>query len=454
MQSGAPLVPRRDATVRMSLPMYWLYSALLALGLLVTLPYWLLHMLRHGKYRSGLAERLGKVPQRLRIPEAAIIWVHAVSVGEVLAVSRLITEMGARLPRYHVVVSTTTDTGQKLARERFGEGNVFYFPLDLALAIAPYLEKVRPRLVVVAETELWPNFFRLAKRSGAKLAVVNARISDRSFSGYCRFRFLLTEVLTQIDLFLAQTDTDRRRLVEMGAPTERVQVSGNLKFDVAAPSLPAIAASLRAAFERTSAGPVIVAGSRMEGEEPLLLRAFEIVRGSHPKAVMILAPRHPERFEPVAELLAALNIPFWRRTLWSGEDLGGSVLLLDTIGELAAIYLLAHLAFVGGSLVEHGGHNILEPAQYGVAVVVGPHYGNFRDMVDLFRAADAIRVVGPAELPLCFVDLLSNEAERTALGRRAQATARRQTGSTERTLRALEALLLSDETVAINSSKP
>src|SRR5207302_51206 len=326
----------------MSLPMYWLYSSLLALGLLVTLPYWLLHMLRHGKYRSGLAERLGKVPHRLNIPDAgrkSIIWVHAVSVGEVLAVSRLITEMQARFPKYHVLVSTTTDTGQRLARERFGASNVFYFPLDLGFAIAPYLEKVRPPLVIVAETELWPNFFRLAKRSGAKLAVVNARISDRSFSGYRRFRFLLTDVLKQIDLFLAQADTDRSRLVEIGAPAKRVQVSGNLKFDVSAPSPPPIAASLRTAFEHTGAGPV----------------------------------------------------------------------------------------FVGGSLVEHGGHTILAPAQYGVPVVIGPHYENFRDMVDLFRAADAIRVVGPAELPLCFVDLLSDETERAAIGRRALETARRQT---------------------------
>jgi 3-deoxy-D-manno-octulosonic-acid transferase len=437
--------------------MYWLYSALLALGLLVTLPYWLLHMLRHGKYRSGLAERLGKVPQRLDIPQAgtkSVIWVHAVSVGEVLAVSRLITEMRMCFPKHRVLVSTTTDTGQKIARERFGENNVFYFPLDLSFAIGPYLERIQPRLVIVAETELWPNFFRLAKRSGARLAVVNARISDRSLSGYRRIRFLLGDVLRRIDLFLAQTEADRTRLVQIGAPAERVKVSGNLKFDVTTPTPPPIAASLRTAFERTGAGPVVVAGSTMEGEEPLLLRAFEIVRGSHRKAVMILAPRHPERFEQVAELLASLNIPFWRRSLWSGEDLGGSVLLLDTIGELAAVYALAHLAFIGGSLVEHGGHNILEPSQYGVPVVIGPHYENFRDMVHLFRAADAIRVVGPAELPLCFIDLLSNEAERAAIGRRALETARRQTGSTECTLRALEALLMSNETAAAHSAKP
>ncbi|HYL17017.1 MAG TPA: 3-deoxy-D-manno-octulosonic acid transferase [Terriglobales bacterium] len=432
----------------MSFPMYWLYSALLALGLLVTLPYWLLQMLRHGKYRSGLAERLGRVPERLGVPQNGnkpTIWIHAVSVGEVLAVSRLITELRTRFPKYRVLVSTTTDTGQKLARERFGESDVFYFPLDLGFAIQPYLDGLRPRLVVVAETELWPNFFRLAKHSGARIAVVNARISDRSFSGYRRFRCWLANVLKHIDLFLAQTQADYRRLLEIGAPPERAQVSGNLKFDVASPTLPAIIASLRTAFRGTDAGPIIVAGSTMEGEEPLLLRAFEIVRGGHRKAVMILAPRHLQRFEHVAELLASLNIPFWRRSLWSGEDLSGSVLLLDTIGELAAVYGLGQLAFVGGSLVEHGGHNVLEPAQYGVPVVIGPHYQNFRDIVDLFRAADAIRVVGAAELPLCFVELLSNEAERERIGRRALETARSQTGATERTVKALEMLLTTSE---------
>jgi 3-deoxy-D-manno-octulosonic-acid transferase len=188
----------------------------------------------------------------------------------------------------------------------------------------------------------------------------------------------------------------------------------------------------------------------MDGEEPLLLRAFEIVRGSHPKVAMVLAPRHPQRFQEVADLVIALGIPCWRRSLWSGEDLGGGVLLLDTLGELAAMYALAHVAFIGGSLSEHGGHNILEAAQYGVPVVVGPHYANFRQMVDLFRMTDAVRVVGPAELPLVLVELLANEGERQALGRRAREAVRSQSGATERTLAALERVL---STVAADSDR-
>ncbi len=421
--------------------MYLVYSALLALGLLVSLPYWLFRMWRSNKYRGGIRERMGRVPSRLAISSAATIWVHAVSVGEVLAVSRLITEMRQRFGGFRIVVSTTTVTGQKLARDKFGAENVFYFPLDFAAAIRPYLEALKPRLVVLAETEFWPNFLLLAKAAGAKLTVVNARISDRSYPGYRRWRFFLRRTLSHVDLFLTQTEEDRRRLINIGAAATRVQVSGNLKFDISPPAAPPIVGSLRTALEKTGAGPVIVAGSTMEGEESLLLRSFEIVRGSHAMAVLILAPRRPERFDAVADLVKSLGLPCWRRSLWSGEDLGGGVLLLDSIGELAGVYALATVAFVGGSLVEHGGHNILEPAQYGVPVLVGPHYENFRDIVNLFRSQDAVRVVGPAELPLCLVDLLANEIERSELGRRALETLRSQTGATQKTLDALWSLI-------------
>ena len=422
--------------------MYLVYSALLALVLIVSLPYWLLQMLRHGKYREGLVERFGKVPARLRTSgDQPTIWVHAVSVGEVLAVSQLIKRIQERFPQYRLLVSTTTSTGQKLAQQRFGSDRVFYFPVDFAFSVRRYLKALQPRLVAIAETELWPNFFRLAKEAGARLVVVNARISDRSWPGYRWVRPWLRPVLACVDCFLAQTEEDRNRLVDIGVRAERVLVSGNLKFDVSLPPEPPIVASLRSAFEHSGAAPVIVAGSTMDGEEPLLLRAFEIVRGSHAKATMILAPRHPQRFQEVADLVIALGIPCWRRSLWSGEDLGGGVLLLDTIGELAAVYALGHVAFIGGSLSEHGGHNILEAAQHGVPVVVGPHYANFRQMVDLFRMTDAVRVVGPAELPLVLVELLANEAERQALGRRARDAVRSQSGATERTLAALQTVL-------------
>jgi len=423
--------------------MYWLYSALLAAGLLLSLPYWLLESARHGKYRVGLAERLGKVPDRLSYdPHLPGIWVHAVSVGEVIAITGLIFELRRRFPQHRIVVSTTTATGQKIARARFGEDSVFYFPLDLPFAIRPYLKRLRPELIVLAETEFWPNFLRLAHLSGAKVAVANARISDRSLPGYKRFRGIMIRILQDVDLFLAQTDEDARRLQALGAPRDRVEVSGNLKFDAPIPAPPPIVDNLRLAFEGANADPILVCGSTMDGEEWLLLQAFENILVSHPRAVMILAPRHPERFIQVAELLRKLNVRFWRRSDWKGEPISGGVLLLDSIGELAALYSLADVAFVGGSLVPKGGHNIIEPAQYGVPIVVGNHTENFRDIVSLFQSRNAVRIVGPAELPLVFMELLSNDAERVALGRHAAETLRSQMGATERTIEALQRLLI------------
>jgi 3-deoxy-D-manno-octulosonic-acid transferase len=425
--------------------MYFLYSVLLALAMLVTLPYWVFQMLRHGKYRAGFWERLGRVPLRLRTAslETAsaqrvssnpvsqfrpLIWVHAVSVGEVTAIRGLVEDIRRRFAQHRVVVTTTTDTGQALARKNFGEDNAFYFPMDFRFAIRPYLQTLRPNLIIIAETEFWPNFLRLAHARGSSIAVVNARISDRSWPNYNRFSWLLKKVLPNIDLFLAQT--------------------GNLKFDLTLAAPPAIVDSLRQSLQQANAGPVLVCGSTVEGEEPLLLKAFENILVRHPRAVMILAPRHPERFNNVAALMAQMNIDFWRRSRWKDEPVASGVFLVDTIGELAALYALADIAFVGGSLVPRGGHNIIEPALHGVPVVVGNHTENFRDIVGLFQGRDAVRVVGAAELPLVFMELLENDADRAALGRHALETIRSQTGATARTAQALEMLL------AENSAHP
>jgi 3-deoxy-D-manno-octulosonic-acid transferase len=420
----------------------FLYSASLAVAMLASLPYWLFQMARHGKYRKGLAERLGRVPSRLELPgKQPAIWIHAVSVGEVLAVAGLVEELRRRFPQHRIFVSTTTDTGQALARQRFGETNVFYFPVDFAFAIRPYLRALRPQLVVIAETEFWPNFLRLAHASGARVALVNARISDRSLPGYRRFRGSLRRLLTNVDLFLAQTPDDAARLQDIGAKPERVRISGNLKFDIPVATSTATVETLRKSIAAGTAGPVLVCGSTMDGEESLLLKAFENVLVQHSRALMILAPRRPERFSAVAALLHQMSIGFFQRSKWNGESLSGKVFLLDTIGELAALYALADIAFVGGSLVPQGGHNIIEPAQHGAAIVVGNHTENFRDMVQLFRSRNALRIVGPAELPLVLLDLLANDAERITLGRCAAETMLSQVGATARTADALEELL-------------
>ena len=234
--------------------------------MLASLPYWLVQMARHGKYRKGLAERLGRVPARLRLPEKEepVMWVHAVSVGEVLAVAGLVGELGGRFPRHRIFISTTTDSGQELARKRFGEDRVFYFPMDFGFAIRPYLKALRPQMAAIAETEFWPNFMRLAHASGARIAVVNARISDRSWPSYWRFRGFIRRLLVNVDLFLAQTEEDAARLRDIGAPAERVRVAGNLKFDIPGPEPPAIVERVRRSMATSAAGPVLVCGSTVE----------------------------------------------------------------------------------------------------------------------------------------------------------------------------------------------
>ena len=415
-----------------------LYSIALGVAAMLTAPWWLWRMLRAGKYRVGLSERLGAVPERLSRGEA-VVWVHAVSVGEVLAMSTTIAHLRAAGRR--VVVSTTTATGQALARERFGAENVFHFPLDFAFAVRPYLRALRPALVVLAETEFWPNFLRLAKASGARVAVVNARISDRSFPRYRRFRGLLGGVLRHVDVFLAQTEEDARRLREVGADPSRVSVAGNLKFDVKPAADIALVPLLRDAFERDHAGPVVVAGSTLAGEEEIVLRSFAEVRRDYPQVVLVLAPRHPERFAAVAALLDKSGIPWQRRSQWRPGAPLPKVLLLDTIGELAAIYQLADIAFVGGSLVPAGGHNVVEPARFGVPVVVGPHNQNFREIVDVFDRAGALTITGESNLGDTWRVLLRDQPRRAGLGQRAAEVVRQNAGATAKIAAALDELL-------------
>lgn len=424
--------------------MYFFYSLLLGLAALISLPWWLLQMARLGKYRAGFRERMGAVPARLQFRSGSgCIWVHAVSVGEVLAVSQLVGEIVKRQPEWQVFVSTTTSTGQALARQRFGETRVFYMPLDFRFALRPYLTALRPRMLVLAETEFWPNLLHLTKLSGAAVAVVNARISDRSFPRYRRFRWFFSRILANIDLFLAQTAEDARRLKAIGAPEGRVSVSGNLKFDIKFSSSSAITEQLRRVLPQEAR--VIVCGSTAEGEEELVLAAFRQVLQQFPATIMVLAPRHPERFEKVAALIASAGLPFVKRSTWKPQTDAplrpGSIFLLDSVGELASLYALADIAFVGGSLVPLGGHNILEPAQHGIAVLAGPHTFNFREIVRIFEQGGGLRVVTAENVGTAITNLLGNAEEREGLGRRARELFLENTGATARTLEALQLML-------------
>jgi 3-deoxy-D-manno-octulosonic-acid transferase len=424
------------------------YNVALLAALVAGAPWWLWRMATTPKYREGLRERLGRVPVRLVAGAAAgsrpLIWVHAVSVGEVLAVTRLVKALDAALPGYFVAISTTTRTGQALARERFGANRVFYCPLDLPWVVRAYLNALKPRMLVLAETEFWPNLLNGCFRRGVPVAVVNARISDRSWPRYKMLRQLWKPLLGRVGAVLAQSPADAERLIAIGCAPQRVHVAGNLKFDVRA----AEEAEATRLLQASSAGlRFVVAGSTLEGEEAALVEAWPKLLHVDAQLAMVLAPRHPERFAAVAALLEKSGNAWVRRSQWAAKSAPslrpGEIVLLDTIGELASVYSLASVALVGGSLVPAGGHNPLEPAQFGVPIVMGPHYANFVAITDSLRAHDAVRIAAKEELAAALLSLLSDRASAEAMGARAKKVFEQQAGATERCVAALQALLSS-----------
>ena len=428
------------------------YNLALLVVLVAGTPWWLFRMATTQKYREGLLERLGMVPSRLRKQmaglgsELPLIWVHAVSVGEVLAVSRLVKTLDAALPDYLIVLSTTTRTGQALARERFGSNRVFYCPLDLPWAVRAWLNALQPSLLILAETEFWPNLLSGCFRRNIPVAVVNARISDRSWPRYRRMRWLWRPFLSRLSRVLAQSQTDADRLKTIGCLPERVTVAGNLKFDVRT----AEEADATRQLKKSSASlRLIVAGSTLEGEEAALLQAWPRLLHADPQLVMVLAPRHPERFAAMAALLEKSGMVWVKRSDWHSapEDSlkplnPGQIVLLDTIGELASVYSLAAVAFVGGSLVPAGGHNPLEPAQFGVPIVMGPHYANFRAITEDLLAHQALRISSAEDLSATLIGLLQNPQASKAMGARARQVFEQQAGATGRCMVALRSLLL------------
>lgn len=419
------------------------YNVALLAVLILGAPFWLWRMATTEKYREGIRERLGRVPKRLcpdrlRADGRPVLWLHAVSVGEVLAVSRLVAELERAFPAHRLLVSTTTRTGQALARQRFGEERVFYCPLDLPWAVRAYLDALRPAMLILAETEFWPNLLSGCFRRGVPVAVVNARISDRSWPRYRALRWLWRPFLSRLSLVLAQSELDAARLRAIGCAAERVSVGGNLKFDVRAAEESEAVRRLRG---QAAGWRVVVAGSTLEGEEAALIEAWPQLLAIDPNLVLVLAPRHPERFPAVAALLEASGCAWLRRSEWRREIQAGEILLLDTIGELASVYSLASVAFVGGSLVSAGGHNPLEPAQFGVPVVIGPSYENFRAIVEDLRGHDAIRIAAKGDFADAVTGLLRDFSAAKAMGERAREVFERQAGATARSVAAIRALM-------------
>lgn len=432
------------------------YNVALLAALVAGAPWWLWRVATTEKYREGLKERLGRVPDTLRSAARdgkPVIWLHAVSVGEVLAVSRLVEEFGAAFPEYRLFISTTTRTGQALARERFGAERVFYCPLDLPWAVWAYLSALQPAMLVLAETEFWPNLLNGCFNRGVPVAVVNARISDRSWPRYRMLRWLWRPILGRLSRVLAQSELDAERLRDLGSGA--VSIAGNLKFDV---RVPREAEAVRLLKTGGAGLRFVVAGSTLEGEEAALLDAWPRLLERDPKLVLVLAPRHPERFGAVAELLARSGGAWVRRSEWKGTDpvaalRAGQVVLLDSIGELASVYSLASVAFVGGSVAEAGGHNPLEPAQFGVPIVMGPHYANFRAITEDLRTHDAVRIATREELAGALAELLTDPDAARAAGERARRVFEAQAGATKRSVEALRDVLNIESTAAVGARR-
>jgi 3-deoxy-D-manno-octulosonic-acid transferase len=406
--------------------MFVLYEVLLYLVLILALPYFLFAGVLRGKYLANFPERMGFY----RTPAAAHdLWIHAVSVGETLAARPVVDEILRQRPSTTIVFTTTTITGQAQARRLFPDATVTYFPFDFAVSVKRFLRHHHPRVFATMETEIWPNATRLSRARGLRLLLANGRISDRSFPRYRLLRPFVAPVLRQYDRILAREETDRERFIAIGAPPAIVETSGNVKFDYLPDDRPL---EIAPRLETLIAGrKVLVLGSTMEGEDEALIAALGGFIASH-NAFVIIAPRKPERFEIVAEGLAAAKIRYARRTDWN--DGPANVLLLDTFGELAKIYHFATAAFIGGSLVRTGGHNPIEPAAAGVPVCFGPHMSNFREIARVFlRDGGAVEARDAAAVFTFAERMLDDEAAHRAMSDRARRTVEQNRGAAART---------------------
>ncbi len=429
--------------------MYFIYSLLMGLAALLLTPYWLAQGLRQGKYLSNVAERLGfsfPALAKLTPHSAGAIWIHAVSVGEALSSITLARRLKETYPNRPLIISTTTITGQALARERMPFADaIIYFPLDWVFCVRRALDAVQPSVVLVLETEIWPNFLQEAGRRKIPVLFVSGRISDRSFARYQSYlgvvgfflRPFLKSALSNASAFLMQSEKDAERIRALGAPADRVCVSGNLKYDLEPPAPTPLSNWLASEIKRSGRSPVIVAGSVVATEEPHALIAFGTLQGEYPKALLVLAPRKPECFDAAAEFIDESHRKFIRRSNLAIPAPGQShtdqrpnnlaisddvtVFLLDSIGELASLYGLADGAFVGGSLVSSGGHNILEPAAFGKIPVFGPSMENFSEIASRFVAAGAaVQVESPEDVGVAWIELFRDPARMKKMGETAE----------------------------------
>jgi 3-deoxy-D-manno-octulosonic-acid transferase len=438
--------------------MYLLYSLLLTVGFLLLMPRFAIDALRSRKYVTGLRQRLGKLPA-VAANDRLLIWLHCVSVGETEAARPLVRDLLDRFPSYRLVISTTTVTGQRVARNAFGREAVavFYFPIDWAWTVRKVLRILQPAAVLIMETELWPNLLRECRRRSIPVVLVNGRISDTSFRRYKLIRPFMRRVLNDLAMALVQSEQDAARICQLGLLNGRVLIPGNLKFDSAETAIDeGLTADIRRRFGFDGTRSLLVAASTHDPEERVALEAFRQVKDSQPgsRARLLIAPRHPERFSEVVSLLQSSRVTWTRRSNQPApDDATCEVVLLDTIGELRSVYPLADIVFVGGSIAPHGGHNVLEPAVLGVCVVTGAHTQNFAAVTKSLLDEHAL-VQLPAlsiaesstELASVLIRLLSDEARRHEIGERALAVCKRNRGATERTLQTIAGILAAPTT--------
>lgn len=427
--------------------MYVLYSLLTLCLFVVVSPYFLYQAVRHQKYLGSLRQRLGYLPISFNIDGEESIWIHAVSVGEALTARALVADLRARYPRLRLYLSTTTIAGQQVARRGVPHvDGLFYFPFDWTFIVRRTMNIVKPRVFVMMETEIWPNLLRECANRGVKTVLVNGRISARSFPRYRLARVFFRRVLQHVDVFCMQSEESARRIIDIGAVPDRVTVTGSLKFD----SLPLPTIShgkprerVLRYFRMAPSRLVVMAGSTVKGEEPAILRAFARVRLTSPHAILIIAPRQPERFGEVERLSKDLGFATVRRSnLPIDAEPKAEVVVLDTLGELAQLYQVATAVFVGGSLVDHGGHNILEPAAFGKPILFGPHMHNFKEIAETFLTnGAALQVASDRDLEAALLGLVTDPVRRARLGAAAKALVEANRGAKDKTLRVFAELL-------------
>ena len=433
--------------------MFFLYSLVLSIAFLLLLPRFLMDAARKGKYAAGFWQRLGHLP-KLRESEKPLIWLHCVSVGEANAARPLVTKLLDTFPDYRLVVSTTTKTGQQLAQEIFADKAeaVFYMPFDWRFSVRRALRQIKPGVVLLMETELWFNFVREAKRSGATVAIVNGRLSEKSFNRYGWIPKTMRRVLHYVDLALMQGQKDARRLINLNIRANKVKVTGNIKFDQNfIDTKNDLTDYLRDRFAVTEDAPLIIAASTHAPEERWILNAFKRVYKSSSENLprLLIAPRHPERFREVEKLVKETGFDWAKRSeSESNRDKSAEIILLDSIGELRAAYPLAEIVFVGGSLVKHGGQSILEPAIAGRAIVTGFYTMNFEAAVKEFLNENALLQLPELaesetteKLTETFLQLLHDAETRGKLGKNALAVMQKNRGATEKTVEQIKLFL-------------